>query len=318
MRVPVRGAWLGSVPQARRLSRRLRPDVVHSHQLVPSGYIAELGGLRPHVSTAWGSEVLLATALQRRLVRRVTRRAALITGGSQHLLDALARTGADRGKLRWVPTGVDLRWRQPALELSPGEAAARLGFPQDRPIVLSPRGRRALYRQDVFVRAMAKVRSEAPDAAGVIIGPVGGGGEDQVPKLESLIEDLGLNGSVILRPPIPHEQMACAYRASSVCVSVPESDGSPVSVFEALSLEVPTIISDLPWAADPAFRGARLGVVPVGDHVSLASVIVERLADPAPKDAVANREFVERRLDRDLLFASIGAEYERLATEGDG
>ena len=67
----LRGAWLAGAVATKQLWRRLAPDLVHSHQVVPCGYLCERAGLAPHVATAWGSEVLMAGRGGRGLVARV-------------------------------------------------------------------------------------------------------------------------------------------------------------------------------------------------------------------------------------------------------
>ena len=313
----LRGRWLAAARPARRLARQLEPDVVHSQQIVPAGYLCERAGLFPHVATAWGSEVLQAGRGAGRLVRRVARGAELLTGDSRHLPHALERRGAPPERLRWVPWGVSAAWRRPALELSPAEAAERAGLPADRPIALSHRGTRDIYRQDLFIQALAELRGRVPDLLGVVVSLEPGGGEGAA-RVERLAAELGLGDSLRLVPPFPHERMAFALRAASVCVSVPETDSAPTSVIEAISLGTPAVVSDLPWVHEPVHDEARLAVVPVGDAGALAEAIAHAVAEPSPEHARANMELVERSFDRDRVFDEIGREYERLAAEAAG
>lgn len=313
LRIPIRGAWLASAPGLRRVAARVKPDVIHSHQLLPCGYLTELARLHPHVATAWGSEVLLAGRGGDRLVRRVARGAELITADSHHLLAELERRGAPPERLRWVPWGVDSAWREPAARLERGEAAARLGWPADREIVLFHRGVSDLYRPHTFLRAMAQVRRRRPEALGVLIGLEWGGPGPATLAVNEAVEELELGEGVRVVPPLPHEQMSLAFRAAAVCVSIPKSDSAPTSVFEALSLGVPAIVSDLPWVREPVHEEARMSVVSGDDPDALAEAIVESLAHPSPADADANRQLVREHFDRELVFAGVGAEYERLA-----
>lgn len=311
-----RGAWLASVPALRSLHRRLRPDLVHSHQILPCGYLAEAAGMRPHVATAWGSEVLLAGRVGRRLIRRVAREAELITADSHALLARLERRGASPQRLRWVPWGVDAAWRESAERLTAREAAERAGLPGDRPIVLFHRGVGRNYRPDTFLRAMALVSERRPDALGVVIGLEWGGAGPETAVVRKLLGDLGLDGHVIVTQPFEHGEMPFVYRAAVVCVSIPESDSAPTSVFEALALGVPAIVSELPWVSEPVHDQARLTVVRGGDHGELADAIEDALSRPPGDDSEANRRLVAEHFDRARVFAEVGREYERLVTEG--
>ncbi|MET0958451.1 MAG: glycosyltransferase family 4 protein [Solirubrobacterales bacterium] len=309
----LRGAWLAGAVATKQLWRRLAPDLVHSHQVVPCGYLCERAGLAPHVATAWGSEVLMAGRRGRGLVARVARGAELLTADSQHLLDALERSGAAPERLRWVPWGVSAGWREPALAVSPAETAAMIGLPDDRPIVLSPRGTRDIYRQDTFVRAIAELRGRAPEVLGVVVALDPSPKADGVGRVRELVAELGLGDSVMVVPPYPHDRIALAYRAAVAVVSVPESDSAPTSVFEALSLGTAAIVSDLPWVTEPGYSEARLSVVPVGDHLALADAIEHTVAEPSPEDARANMDLVARSFDQDRIFGEVGRAYEALA-----
>jgi glycosyltransferase involved in cell wall biosynthesis len=268
------------------------------------------------VATAWGTEVLAAGRMGRPLVGRVARGAELLTADSHHLLAALERRGAPAERLRWVPWGVRADWRERALAASPAEAAELAGLPTGRPLVLSHRGTRPVYRQDSFVRAMAELRDRGSDALGVIVALEPGEAREGTRATESLIAQLGLDANVSVVPPYDHDRIGFAYRAASVCVSVPSSDSAPTSVFEALAVGTPAIVSELPWVHEPVHDEARLRVVPVGDHLALAGAISSALAEPSEDDVAANMQLVDRSFDRDKVFARIGEEYERLAGGG--
>ena len=40
------------------------------------------------------------------------------------------------------------------------------------------------------------------------------------------------------------------YADADVCVSIPSSDSSPFSVYEAMATKTPVIVSDLPWVSE--------------------------------------------------------------------
>ena len=309
----LRGVWRVSALEVRSLARRISPDVVHSHLILPTGYLAELARVRPHVATAWGSEVLIdPSGRQQRLIARVATGAELLTADSRHLLDALRVYGADESRLRFVPWGVDREWARRARGVSREDAATRVGLPRDRRIVLAPRGSRRIFRPDLIVRAAALVRAEVPDVLVVIIVDTT---HDAWPldELASLVDDLRIADAVIFRPKIAHDEVAFLFRAAAVCVSYAESDSAPTSVLEALAVGVPVVVSDLPWVHEPDYHEARLAVVSDASVETLAGALVAAVLAPEPEDVEANRSLVARRFDREVLFGSVGDEYERLA-----
>jgi len=308
-----RWAWRFGLVWLARIAQRLRPDVVHTHQVLPAGYAAALARLSPHVATAWGSEVLLASKpRQRRAIRRVAQHADLLTADSTHLLEALRALGARQERLRLVPWGVDPDWATAAKGLPPRVAAAQAGLPPERPIVLSPRGTVEVYRPELVLRALALAVQGTPDLLGVVAYDMAA---NVIPLgvLEKLASDLGLSSNVIFHPKWPHEEMPFVYRAAKVCVSVPESDSAPISVIEALALGTPAIVSDLPWVHEEPYREAELDVVPRDDAGALAEAITRSLAANGHGASEANQRLVAERFDRRALFKEMESEYERLA-----
>ena len=77
---------------------------------------------------------------------------------------------------------------------------------------------------------------------------------------------------------VPYEQMAAYYQAADVCVSIPSSDSSPRSVWEAMACGCPVVVSDLPWVHELIEPGCDALTVPI-DAGALALAIDRILGD---------------------------------------
>jgi Glycosyl transferases group 1 len=117
---------------------------------------------------------------------------------------------------------------------------------------------------------------------------------------------------VIFRQDYPHHEMPLVYRAASVCVSVPETDGAPASVTEAMVIGVPLCVSRLPWAEEPPYSESRMRLVPVGDHLQLADEICALLGSDNAADVEANRDLAWRVAGWERCYGRFEPEYERL------
>src|SRR4051794_31250355 len=131
-----RGAGLGKyVALGRRAfaaGRRLHPDVVWSHFLVPTG-LAALAGRAPLLVTAHGRDVRnIGTARGvAAATRLVIRRAAAVVAVSDYLRRELeARVPEARGRVEVVDSGVDLERFRPA---GAGAARAEPGWDVEGP-----------------------------------------------------------------------------------------------------------------------------------------------------------------------------------------
>jgi glycosyltransferase involved in cell wall biosynthesis len=98
-------------------ARRLRPDVVYAHFLVPTGLLAGLASRAPLVVTAHGQDVANVGSIPgvRAATTAVLRRASAVIAVSDYLRRELqAEVPAARGKTQVVDSGVDLERFRPS------------------------------------------------------------------------------------------------------------------------------------------------------------------------------------------------------------
>ena len=287
----------------RRLVREFRPDIVHAHWM-PFAALAAIAGARPFVATAWGSDVYGVGRRGLLEIRVALRRASIAMADSAHLLARLEQLGPSSLRTKLVNWGVDLEtFRTPTVD---ERAALKAKFQLDTgPVVLSPRGLTEIYNPAVIVSAFERVRAAVPDSQLVLKH----GGGDLPPEWR---ETPGIH----VVGPIEYGEMAELFRASEVTVSIPGSDSSPRSVWEAMASGSATVLSDLPWVHELIADGRdALVVEPQADAVAAA---VERLLltdQERQRIAASGRKLVERHRDREVELARIEATYWELARQ---
>jgi L-malate glycosyltransferase len=144
-----------------------------------------------------------------------------------------------------------------------------------------------IYNLDTIIRALPGVRAVVPGATLLLRDY----NTDPVYKgfLEDLITSLDLAGAVRWIGRIePWERLADYYRLADVVVSVPNSDGTPVSVLEALACGIPVIVTDLPALREWLVGGESALFVPVGDSDVLSSAICQLLTQKDLSERLAN------------------------------
>ncbi len=121
---------------ARAAARRLKPDVVYAHYLVPTGLVADLASQAPLVVTAHGKDVRNIGAIRgvKTATEVVVRRAVGVIAVSHYLRRELeSRIPSALGKVSVIDCGVDLeRFRGG----DQAEARADLGWDGDGPAYL--------------------------------------------------------------------------------------------------------------------------------------------------------------------------------------
>ena len=288
---------------------RINPDVVHAHYVSQYGFLAAMSGRHPMVVSAWGSDLLIdpgQSAITRRLVRWVLSRADLVTYNSDQLGRAAQAMGAPPERLLQVVLGVGDEMLD-ALR-------TRMVAPVDRePVILSQRSlERSVYNVDLIIKAMPEVLRRVPTARLVV------GGEGALRgQLEDLARRLELASAVEFAGSATWPGgLAERLGKAAVYVSVASSDGTSVTMLEAMAAGTYPIVSDLPgnreWVTDEG--GA---IVPVRQVAPLADAIVSALMEPARRSAAAvhNREVINQRGLWDVNMTRMEKAYRSLASQ---
>ena len=297
------------IRRLRRAVRRVDPHVVHAHYLTAQGWLAWASGFRPYAITVWGSDVYLDLAghKARALGRLALRGAALVTADSAHLARAAVSAGARASRTEVIQFGVDTR------VFAPGDAADlrhRLA-PAGGRIVLSPRTLLPLYRHELVVDAMARL----PDDL-VMVVSARGAQPEAVRQLQNAAARAGVADRLVIVPEIPHGEMPHYLNAADVVVSVPISDGTPVTLLEAMACGRPTVVGDLPSLREWYSGGRDDLVVRDPDAASIAAAIGRALdlPDEARDDLLRRgREEVMSRADHARNMLAVEARYLELA-----
>ncbi len=130
------------------------------------------------------------------------------------------------------------------------------------------------------------------------------------PSVAQAIERHGLRDAVTVLGNVSPERLPDVYRAADVVVSIPSSDSSPRSVWEALACGRPVVVSDLPWAREELEPGGQALLVQL-DPGSIAAAISRVLddADLAARLGHLGRALAAAELDPAACTARVDALY---------
>ncbi len=268
-----------------RIFRKIRPDLVHIHNVESSFYPVLKVWCGPLVVTAYGLDVTLGgMASELPVVRKkkvqMIRRADAVTAASQFLLDtALAYGQAAPGKGVVTPFGVDLEQFVP----HGGEErdrAVTIGFFKD----LKPE-----YGPLQFLEALRIVRARCGDVRAIMVGdgPLRG-------EVENVLAGPDLAGVVELHGKLPHGRMPEMYRRIDVCVmpSIHESFG--VVALESQAMEVPVVATRVEGLPEVIRDGDTGLLLDSNDPHVVADAVERLLGDPELRRTMgaAGRAFV--------------------------
>jgi glycosyltransferase involved in cell wall biosynthesis len=216
----------------------------------------------------------------RRRVGVSLRRAEGVIVASPFLQEIFARHGFPS---RIVPNGVDVE------RFAPGPAGVRRG---PGPHLVVTRSLEPIYRLDVALRALGRVRTALPAARMSIAGA----GPER-PRLEALAATLGVDDAVVFTGPIDGERVVELYRSADVALNPSDVDNMPTSVLEALASGVPVVSTDAGGVRHLVRHEDSALLVPVGDDERMAAAIVRLAGDPLLRDRLvaSGRKIAEQQ-----------------------
>jgi glycosyltransferase involved in cell wall biosynthesis len=216
------------------------------------------------------------TWLKRTLETRVYRRADRCIVLSEAFRTLLHTThGVPLDRIHMVPGGVDVD--RFAVEDSSQAARARLGWPQDRPILLSVRRLARRMGLENLIEAFATVRQTRPDALLYIAGT-----GPLRPDLEAQIQDQGLSEHVRLLGFVPDNDLPYTYRAADLSV-VPtvQLEGFGLITIESLAAGTPVLVTPVGGLPETVSALSERLVLPDASVEALAGGLTAALRSPA-------------------------------------
>jgi len=219
-------------------------EVVHAHNLY-YGYVASfLKSQVPVIFTPMGSDIIIhaqENLIYKHMARRAFYKAALVTGDSLLVQKRGYKVGAKVEKNHIIQNGVD------SSIFYPKDNSIKKDFhvTKDEFLIFSPRAITRLYNIDIIIDSLYKLKESNHRFKCMFSFAFGG---EYYSELKQKVIALGLENYVIWLGYIKYEDMQLYYNASDLVISVPSSDSSPKSVYEAMFCGKPIIISDLEWS----------------------------------------------------------------------
>lgn len=261
--------------------REFEPDILHVHYAGGRlGSLALASGLRPLVVTVMGGDVQpeqymgRATYFDHRATKRLLAEADVILACSESLRKDIGNYGAWGSKTETVRWGIETERfaRNPARGAA---LRAALAIPRG-PVVLSPRILQPLYNIHLIVEAMPAVLARNPDAT-LLVSRYR---EDPAyaERLRLRAEQLGIARSIHFMDRVDNAMMPDLMSMTNVVVSVPFSDGMPVTLFESLASETPIVVGRLS-AYEELVRDGEEVLMADLDAPSIAGAVSRLLED---------------------------------------
>jgi glycosyltransferase involved in cell wall biosynthesis len=287
--------WLTveEVRSLRRLLRREKIDVLHCHFLSSNAWYAALTGFHPLVITVMGGGDVCGPdwkpngGRERVFTPFTLRRTDLITSWSRVMADVVRPYCREGIPVEVIHGGVDLE------KFHAGPKADYLlekwNIPADAQVVFSPRLMRPLSNINQIAAAAGLILKQLPNVYFLFSSPDEERKESYETEVRKVLEDVGAANNARFLGPIPHPQMADYHRLADVTVSIPSTDGTPLTVLESMACGTPVVVGDIP-DYDPRYieKDQTVLMAEPTDAESVAQAILSLLTDTSLADRLSS------------------------------
>jgi L-malate glycosyltransferase len=294
----------------KKVIRDFQPDLIQAGPVQRSAFLAALTGFHPLVTMSWGYDLLIDVNNGRSwdwATRYTLKRSDALVGDCDTIRNLAIQYGMDADKIVTFPWGANIhRFNVKTLERS--NVRDRLGWGDDKFVLLSTRSWSDLYGVEDLARAFVRVARQHPVARLLMLG-----NGPLAPKIRMIFQHGGVQDSVHFPGQISQEKLPNYYQAANLYISTSHSDGTSISLLEALASGIPVLLTDIPgnqeWIETPGEVG---WFFKDGDVDSLVAGITHAVEnrDQLPTMSRAARQMAESRGNWETNFPKMFEAYE--------
>jgi glycosyltransferase involved in cell wall biosynthesis len=223
------------------------------------------------------------TPMQKRAERMSFRLAHRVIANCQVVQNMLTREGVNPQRIIQHYNGLDLDRMKVPSGTSRSEALHRFGLPADRRLItIIANLRNPVKDHPMLLRAAARVRAVAPDAAFVIAGE-----GELMPSLRELAVELEIADDVHFIGRC--DDVAMLLHASNVGVLSSKAEGFANAILEYMAAGLPVVATDVGGVREAIVEDETGFIVPSGDDQQMAERIIQVLADDEQARAMGAR-----------------------------
>ncbi len=284
----------------RRVIREVQPDLVHAGPLQRSAFLTALSGYRPLVSASWGYDLIRdagRNALWAWATRYTLKHSAVMVGDSGTIRELAIAYGMPDERIVTFPWGADLESYTPGPE--PGSKATFT--------LLSTRGWEPIYGVDVIARAFVQASRQCPELRLVMLG-----NGSQAAALRRILQQGGVHEQVLFPGQVSQADLPRYYRSSDLYLSASHSDGTSISLLEAMASGRPAIVSDIPGNREWVQPGVNGWLFADGSADALSDAILKSVSQRAqlPTMGRSARRIAEERANWEKNFQHLLQAYD--------
>ena len=291
----------------RKVIGQFKPDLIQAGPIQRAAFLAALSGFRPLLSMSWGYDLLVDANRDRGwawATRYTLRRSDALLGDCHTIRNLAVDYGMMPERIVTFPWGANIE------KYSPGDdngLRQRLGWGKDIFVLLSTRGWSPIYGVEDLARAFAQTAQQHPELRLLMLG-----NGPLAPKIRQIFINARVQDQVHFPGMVNQKDLPNYYRAADLYISSSHSDGTSISLLEALACGKPVLLTDIPGNQEWVTTEGEVGwLFRDGDVNSLRDGILWALdhRDQLPAMGQAARQLAEARANWDENFPKLFEAY---------
>lgn len=233
---------ISELPHLKKVYNSIKPDIVHTGYVWQVGILAAMQNLHPHLSMVWGSDVLIEPDkyyLIKMMVRKVMKQCDHVQCDAEFVKSKIISAyKIPPKKITVFPWGIDLSIFK---KLDKSECREQLGLNENDIIFLCTRPLQKLYRVPEMLQEFKKFSKDKNDVK-MLLAADGSLKEDVI----RFIDENKLQDKILFKGWIEYPELPVYFNACDAHVSNSISDGTSLSLLEAMACGCGLIVTDVP------------------------------------------------------------------------
>jgi len=246
----------------KRVLQQVKPDLVQAGPLQTAALLVASTGYQPLVSMSWGYDLLIdddKNPFYRWATSYVLSRSSAMLGDCDTVRKSALAYGMPNERIVTFPWGIDLQQFSPADKRSEQETFT----------LLSTRSWEPLYGVDILAQAFVLAARHEPSLRLIMLG--NGCMKDRIMQI---FHNTGLLNRVEFPGQIAQADLPAFYHRADLYICASHSDGTSISLLEAMASGCPVLVSDIPGNREWVTENVQGWLFPDGDAQAMSRGIL--------------------------------------------
>jgi glycosyltransferase involved in cell wall biosynthesis len=228
----------------KKVIREFQPDLIHAGPIQRSAFLTALAGFHPLVTMSWGYDLLFDVHQNQAwkwATRFTLKNSDLLIADCKTIKELAVAFGMASDRVVIFPWGVDIKKYTPIGDKEDSPIRQQLGWGKNNFVLISTRTWSELYGVNDLAKAFSQAVKQHPNLRLLMLGdgPLG-------PKIKKIFSKSGVCDFVHFPGHISQDVLPEYYQAADLYISSSHSDGTSISLLEALACGIPALLTDIP------------------------------------------------------------------------